>query len=68
MIQFLGFLFFLTIAICGFWGIIFLATFAISWIPFFLDNLKKEKKGIVTAEPTRPTLPNQQGVTVLYKK
>ncbi|WP_068598779.1 hypothetical protein ACF3NR_11605 [Vaginella massiliensis] len=68
MIQFFGFLVFLIIALCGFWGIIFLSTMALSWVPFFLDNVKKEKKGIVTAQPVRPTLPNQEGVTVLYKK
>ncbi len=68
MIQFIGFLVFMTIALCGFWGIIFLSIMAISWIPFFLGNVKKERNGVVTAEPARPTLPNQEGVTVLFKK
>lgn len=68
MIQFLGFLLFLTIALCGFWGIIFFATMAISWIPLWVANLRKEKAGIITAEEPRPILPNQEGITVLFKK
>lgn len=68
MIQFLGFLLFLVVALCGFWGIIFFATIAMAWIPPFLANTRKEKSGIVTAEDPRPILPNQEGITVLFKK
>lgn len=68
MIQFFGFLVFLIIAICGFWGIIFLSSMAMTWVPIFLDNIKKERKGVNTLEPTRPILPDQEGITVLFKK
>jgi len=68
MIQFLGFLLFLVVALCGFWGILFFSTIASLWVPMWLSNFKKEKAGIITAEEVRPILPNQDGVTVLFKK
>ena len=68
MAQFLGFLAWLFMEIAGFWCIAFLATFPFIWIPMWLNNTRKEKAGIVTAEEPRQILPNQEGISVLFKK
>lgn len=68
MAQFLGFFAWLFMEFAGFWCIAFLATIPFIWIPMFLNNTRKEKAGIITAEEPRQTIANQEGYTVLFKK
>lgn len=67
MIQFVGFVFFLFMACCGFWGIIFFASMIPYWLTGWFSMKAKERKGPLHLE-VRPTLPEQEGVTVLYQK
>ena len=68
MAQFLGFLYWLITALSGFWCLTFLAHVAIGWI--IAGPL--ETFGYIGADESknnpRPTLLNQKGVEVLYKK
>ncbi|TDL99106.1 MAG: hypothetical protein C4K58_07355 [Flavobacteriaceae bacterium] len=69
MIQFLGFLFFLTMFLLGFWGIISMATLAITWVILApLETAGKIGKGISEEEVKSKTLPNQPGVELVYSK
>jgi len=67
MAQYLGFIFFLFMAFCGFWGIFFFASIIPYWLTGWFTMKAKEKKGELQLE-VRPQLPEQEGVTLLYKK
>jgi len=67
MTQFLGFVFFLFMACCGFWGIIYFTSIIPYWLTGWFRMKAKEKKGELKLE-LRPTLPEQEGVTLLYRK
>ena len=67
MIQFIGFVFFLFMACCGFWGIIFFSSMIPYWLTGWFRMKAKERKGELHLE-LRPTLPDQEGVTVIYQK
>ncbi|MDR1877487.1 MAG: hypothetical protein LBQ84_07670 [Flavobacteriaceae bacterium] len=67
--KFIGFLIFLTIALIGFWCL----TFLISILPYWLTCGVAENKGKINAdvnpdEVRRKTLPQQEGVEVVYQK
>jgi hypothetical protein len=68
MAQFAGFVYWLVTALSGFWCLTFLAHVAIAWI--VAGPL--ETFGIIGTDDSqnhsRPTLPNQKGVEVLFKK
>lgn len=67
MAQFLGFLFFLFMAIAGFWGIIYFFSIIPFWLSGWFKMKSQEKKGELVLEK-RPTLPEQEGMTLLYKR
>ena len=67
MAQYLGFVFFLFMAICGFWGILYFTSIIPFWLTGWFRMKAKERKGELQLE-VRPTLPEQEGVTVLYSK
>lgn len=67
MAQFLGFLFFTGMAISGFWGILYFASLIPFWLVGWFKMKSQERKGTLKLE-LRPTLPEQEGVTLLYKK
>ena len=67
MAQFLGFLAFLVVAMSGFWGIIFFTSIIPFWLTGWFRMKAQERKGGLVLE-TRPTLPEQEGVTLLYSK
>ena len=67
MAQFIGFVFFLFMACCGFWGIFFFASMIPYWLIGWSKMKAKERKGPLPLE-LRPTLPEQEGVTLLYTK
>ncbi len=67
MAQFIGFVFFLVMATAGFWGAIFFAGVLFPWIFGWLRMKSQEKNGKLVLDP-RKLLPEQEGVTVLYKK
>lgn len=67
MAQFLGFMFFTAMALAGFWGILFFASIIPFWLTGWFRMKAKERKGNLKLE-LRPTLPEQEGVTVLYTK
>ena len=67
MIQFIGFVFFLFMACCGFWGILFFSSIIPYWLSGWFGMKAQERKGGLHLE-LRPTLPEQEGVTLLYKK
>lgn len=69
MDQFFGFVFFLTMALCGFWCL----TFLVSIIPYWLGPGLAETKGKINAdvdpeEIRSKKLYEQEGVEVLYQK
>lgn len=69
MDQFFGFVFFLTMALCGFWCL----TFLISILPYWLTYGVAERFGYINADVDPETvrskkLYEQEGVEVLYKK
>lgn len=66
--QFLGFIFFTFMALCGFWGIKFLALTAPAWVNGWLMLKAKEKKHGDTTQGTRPIISEQEGFELLYKK
>ncbi|MFA5620477.1 MAG: hypothetical protein WDA08_09245 [Weeksellaceae bacterium] len=68
MAKFLGFLFFTVMFLIGFWAILYMASFVLPfWIAGWLGMKAKERKGSLHLEK-RPTLPEQEGVTLLYSK
>ncbi|MFV0304227.1 MAG: hypothetical protein ACK5IC_01940 [Moheibacter sp.] len=67
MAQFFGFIFFTFMALCGFWGIFFFASIIPFWLTGWFKMKAKERKGELVLE-TRPTLSEQEGVTLLYSK
>ena len=67
MAQFLGFLAFLVVAMSGFWGIVFFASIIPFWLTGWFRMKAQERKGTLVLE-TRPTLPEQEGVSLLYTK
>lgn len=67
MAQFLGFLFFLIMAMIGFWGIFYFTSLIPFWLTGWFRMKAKERKGNLVLE-TRPTLPEQEGVTLIYSK
>jgi len=67
MAQYIGFIFFLFMACCGFWGIIYFASLIPFWLTGWFSMKAKEKKEGLHLE-VRPTLPEQEGVTVLFQK
>jgi hypothetical protein len=67
MAQYIGFIFFLFMALCGFWGILYFASLIPIWLTGWFSMKSKEKKEGLHLE-LRPTLPEQEGVTVLYQK
>ncbi len=67
--KFVGFLIFLTIALIGFWCL----TFLIGFLPYWLTYGVAENKGKINADVKpedvrRKTLPQQEGVEVVYVK
>lgn len=67
--KFVGFLLFLVIATMGFWCLMFL----VSILPYWLTYGIAENKGKINADVDpetvkRKTLPEQEGVEVVYKK
>ncbi|HUH34220.1 MAG TPA: hypothetical protein VL022_00155 [Moheibacter sp.] len=67
MAQFLGFIFFTFMAICGFWGILYFTSIIPFWLTGWFRMKAQERKGTLKLE-LRPTLPEQEGVTLLYSK
>lgn len=67
MAQFLGFLFFTVVALSGFWGIFFFSSIIPFWLTGWFQMKSKERKGKLVLE-LRPTLPEQEGVSLLYSK
>lgn len=68
MAKFIGFLYFLITALSGFWGAVFFAGVLVPWIAGWLILKNKEKKGTAPELDPWKTLPEQEGVTLLYKK
>lgn len=72
MAKFEGFLFFVVMMMAGFWGAFYFAAIMPYWISgwFKMKNQEKkaEKRGETLDYHTRPTLPEQEGVTVLYQR
>lgn len=66
--KFLGFIFFTTMALAGFWCLKFLALSIGPWIQMWFGAKGKEKKGIDLREPTRPTFADQEDVEVIFQK
>lgn len=67
--QFLGFLFFLSIAMSGFWCL----TFLISMVPYWItvgsaEMYNKINKNINTDTVRRKLLSEQEGVILVWKK
>lgn len=69
MAQFLGFLFFLTMFIIGFWGIIFMGGLAVTWIALGpLESAGKIGGNLTPEQVRRKILPKQKGVEVIFTK
>ncbi|MRI63752.1 hypothetical protein EQP59_00590 [Ornithobacterium rhinotracheale] len=67
--QFLGFLFFLTMAMCGFWCLTFLVSIVPYWLTYGVaERFGKINKNSDPDEVRRKLLSEQSGVEVLYKK
>lgn len=69
MIQFLGFLFFLVMAMIGFWCLTFLVGIVPYWLTFGVaERFDKINKDSDPDEVRSKLLPEQPGVEVLYRR
>lgn len=69
MVQFLGFLFFLVMAMCGFWCLTFLVSVVPYWLTFGVaERFDKINKDSDPEEVRTKLLSEQEGVELLYKK
>ncbi len=67
--KFLGFVFFLMMEIIGFWGLIFLLSMVPYWITYgTAENYGKINADVNPDDIKRKTLPEQEGVEVVYSK
>ncbi|MDR2122786.1 MAG: hypothetical protein LBP34_06620 [Flavobacteriaceae bacterium] len=67
--KFVGFLLFLTIELIGFWCLAFLIGILPYWLTFGVaENKGKINAGVKPEEIRRKTLPQQEGVEVVYTK
>ncbi len=67
--KFLGFVFFLIMEIIGFWGLIFLISMVPYWITYgAAENYGKINADVNPDDVKRKTLPEQEGVEVVYTK
>ena len=67
--KFLGFVFFLVMALCGFWGLTFLASIIPYWLTFGVaENYGKINADVDPETIRRKTLPEQEGIELIYTK
>ncbi len=67
--KFLGFVFFLVMEIIGFWALIFLLSMVPYWLTYGVaENYGKINADVNEDEVLRKTLPQQNGVEVVYSK
>jgi len=67
--KFLGFCFFLFMAMCGFWCLTFIATMLPYWLTYGVaESFGKINADVDPEEVIRKTLPEQEGIETIYKK
>ncbi len=67
--KFLGFVFFLIMAMVGFWCLTFLIGFVPYWLTYGVaESYDKINADVDPETVRRKTLPEQEGVEVIYKR
>ncbi|MGM5629783.1 hypothetical protein O2K51_02690 [Apibacter raozihei] len=67
--KFVGFLLFLTIALAGFWCLTFLISILPYWLTYGIaENAGKVNADVKPEDVKRKTLPQQEGIEVVYTK
>lgn len=67
--KFVGFVFFLVMEIIGFWGLLFLISMVPYWLTYGVaENYGKINSDVNEDDIKRKTLPEQEGVELIYSK